>query len=928
MVTIQEARQQLQTKQRQAASQIKQIEATRLPAQTRRELAKATPQTQAKYKAEQKQLEAAKQKAVTQIREYETKQLKPYEEQIQKAEEQVRASQRQKKIMDFIKTKPVYGYLLNTKEMKRKGFTHEEIKSIGKYLSERRSREERIANLPSWGTNTKLSEIQASKIEGGLEEVKVSKKLSPFDVPVSEFEKAMGKTFQGVPLVTDVKTGLTKPAWESVPDFEKTVKDYPIIEISKKGIGLSIPGVIGFFKKTPSPQEVITEKIKERQIDLTKQRGPLGDIARFEKVVQERKRTETKTEKDLQKALQDLNKATTNKEQQKALENLKKAGGSYKVVNGNIEITTPTRKKAYGTVGTLAGGIWKDLREGTKAYAEKVTTTIEKQVTKLPYETRKKIAEKPGQYFKAGALITYEKTGIKKGIEFMKVTPAPSEYKWVKKTIGKEPILTEIETAYQKEVKEGVREPGRTKFFIEKLGKGYEEAGRGISETYFRAKEGKLVSPWIKTKEPSYEYLPETKITGKVSKLVGQTSLYIVPTVGTTVIVAPFAEATGRRELKKYVTEHKLETVFAGLWIGGKLVMGGIKFGKYMKKPIYTKLPKPKPRYTAMDVIEPVKKGERVIEKGRYVIRRDIPARKAEVITRWGKITGKKPTIIKITKPRTDYAFTPRDIIIEKGVIKEGMFVSKRVTKIPEKGYYTWFEYGAEQKPLTLEGFKKLSKLERYKLQQLAEAKVGRAIPEEYVPQILGKDFQYSRGYIEAEKLGKLRLKGTRIDIRTPTPGKTIYRGDITTMAQEVTPEKLKEIGFRIYKTRTVAKDVTKPFTRATGTLPDIKGITLVKPLKDITPKDSYILPKTLQQIQRTKLSPQTVQALEQAKLTAIKTFPKQRPVIKLPITKPSPILTTQQLAPRMVGGGGLEVSEYAGPTYAPPEEITYVYLK
>jgi len=790
---------------------------------------------------------------------------------------------------------------------------------------------------------TSYEKIPVTKLPSTIEQVKVQKLPDVFQLPLTTLEKTIGSQIvvrggkvYTVPLMSTFEG--VKPAYEIAyaPKIEKT----PWITVGIGGISISKEKVLEKMKETPIPfLEKIPKEITSRGIDLTKQRGffrPIGEIAKFETTIQRQKVTKIKKQEQIKVALDKLNKAETYEEQQIALENLKKAGISYKLVNGNIEITTPEAKKVYGTLGTIVVGVLKDIKGATKEWAREVTTLIEKPVKKIPYETREKISEAPGLFFKKA----YEELGIKKGIEYMKVTPAPGERKWVQKgvvtkgvplptmfgdikiAVGK-PFIS-LEKVYRKEVKKEVREPGRVRFFIEKLGIGAEQAGRGISETYFQAKKGKLVSPWIGEKTVGYQYTPQAIITGKVSKFVGETALYGVPTVGTTIIAAPFLEAAGRRELKSYIKTHPLETAIAGLWIGGKLVSGGIRVGRYMKEPITTKLPKPKPRLIKVDVIQPVKKGEVIVERGKYILEMYTPARKAEVTTRWGKLLGKKPTIIDITRPSKYKIYTPAEITIKKGgVVSKEYFYAQRIGK-KTAGYVTVSKFSSVQEPLTIEAFKKLPRMERFKFYELAKkTKTGGVVfPEELTPQILGEDFLYSTGQIEAQKL--FRLYPKKMAIRGFKPGRTIYRGDITTIAKEITPERFKEAGYQIYKTGTVAKDVTKPFTRATGELPYIKGPTIIKPIKDITPGDIYSLPKTLRQIQRVKLSPQTVQALEQIKLTAIKTLPKPS-ILKGAIPKPSPILTSQELAPRMVGGLGKGVSEYAGPTYAPQEEITYI---
>ena len=73
------------------------------------------------------------------------------------------------------------------------------------------------------------------------------------------------------------------------------------------------------------------------------------------------------------------------------------------------------------------------------------------------------------------------------------------------------------------------------------------------------------------------------------------------------------------------------------------------------------------------------------------------------------------------------------------------------------------------------------------------------------------------------------------------------------------------------------------------------------------------------------KSSQQYIQSLYQETPTIV--TPKPSPKISIPrvkITPPSPSLTSQELAPRMVGGLGYGVSKYVGPYYAPEGELVY----
>jgi len=275
--------------------------------------------------------------------------------------------------------------------------------------------------------------------------------------------------------------------------------------------------------------------------------------------------------------------------------------------------------------GLVARGISKDIKGGTKAFAGIVTEKLVKPaVMRIPEEKRIIISERGKEFgtFLMGASViagktSYETSGLKSIVKFMGTVPSPqqgtaylinkpmplSEYKLPDKVLedvktisvgnvltgGKQykplkaeiPIITPTEKAYLKEVSQG-REPGRTRFFIEKLAEGYGQATTGLAETYFQAKQGKYVSPFIAAKQPTYQFLPQSRIVGGVGKMVGAGQLYFIPVVGKTLIAAPFMEAAGRKELGSYIVKHPFETALATTILVAPII-------KYAKEPVFEK---------------------------------------------------------------------------------------------------------------------------------------------------------------------------------------------------------------------------------------------------------------------------------------------------------------------------------------------------
>ncbi|HUS51418.1 MAG TPA: hypothetical protein VMZ91_14710 [Candidatus Paceibacterota bacterium] len=416
--------------------------------------------------------------------------------------------------------------------------------------------------------------------------------------------------------VTTQETQLTQPKTlqeqsQQPISLKQRVTEFAKRQIQRQGIGappsidIITPRQSAYYlTKTKSPQERMAERLDKEKL---KKVPVIKTLTRFEEIIAERKRKEKETELKIEKLKEIKTKiqtAKTYEEQQKALSEFKQRGGVYQIKEKEITLGYPEIIKAKGTIKTIGTGVLIDFRESTKAFSEAVTGKIEKEVKKLPVETREKIAEAP----KKAVGFVYEK-GIKPAVElakkypspqeiiskkagkFFRETPSPLEFKPVKKiipiTIGK-PFIP-IETQYQKEVEAG-REKGRFRFFTEKLGKGYEQAFTGLGETYFRAKRGEIVSPFVTTKK-EYKPLTEAMITGKAAGLIGESQVYAVPVVGQAAVIAPFAEAEARGELKQYVSKHPYETLLSA----GYLAFSLFRVGKLISK---TKVTKTTPKTT------------------------------------------------------------------------------------------------------------------------------------------------------------------------------------------------------------------------------------------------------------------------------------------------------------------------------------------
>ncbi len=129
--------------------------------------------------------------------------------------------------------------------------------------------------------------------------------------------------------------------------------------------------------------------------------------------------------------------------------------------------------------------------------------------------------------------------------------------------------------------------------------------------------------------------------------------------------------------------------------------------------------------------------------------------------------------------------------------------------------------------PRTLSELEKLPKVEQFLWQRLAENVAGgRPISLKNVPSILSKDIQLTKAYIKQFNLGEIRKGKDAVDISlltSKTLGKRVT--SFETVSKFKTIKETEE--FDILTGRVIYKDVTKPFARAAGKTPGMKGTIL-----------------------------------------------------------------------------------------------------
>ena len=424
-------------------------------------------------------------------------------------------------------------------------------------------------------------------------------------------------------------------------------------------------------------------------------------------------------------------------------------------------------------------------------------------------------------------------------------------------------------------------------FVFRKLGAGIEEAGTDIAENLLY----KNTEWFAKTKNPLYEYSTPSKVIGKTASIGSQIGfLSVVPASAPVLFLGGTTEALLRSKTPKdFIQFAKEEPIELGLATG----FGLVKSIKFMKAPLITKGKIPKPKYESREITKPfiTPKGA-VIYRSKFKLIRSIKPRTAQVTTRWNKLLNKPVKVVEISKGAKHVSWTPTYLTSSKGqLLGKNIFSTARLGKNIKTANI--FSLQGQQQTITPEIFKSLSKTQKYQIGKLIEARLGYPIPSKLIPKFLPKNLQYSTGILEAKKLLKLKV-GKNPYINIFTNGKTITRSQVFSASKRISSNPL----FSEYKHVTSLKDITKPFARASGDIPIIKGKSwLLKPSDlrgptyEIIPSGNYQLYRQVaKQVIKTK--PQ-IQLLSQVQQIATKTIPKFIPKVTMPIIPQSTKLKT-----------------------------------
>ena len=841
MVSIQQARQQLQTQQRQVQQKIRQIEQTKLPSVTRQQLARATPQTQVRYKSElpkrQAELEKAKKEAISKLKEFEKTQLEPYERKISMAEakqkelEKKYERKRRKEEEKYKKRLERYKEQQKKKEYSKKIYLSEEnIADINRAIAreggvvspELRKALEGSQYEISKPSKEKVDKSTIEQVQVDVEAPQISSSLpewvTGYKPSESPFEKALGVTF--VPAeIKPTESTFVKKAKEFVKErvtLGPTGVKVDVVK-PKEAVRFTAPS-IGVISKLSK------ENIRALQIDIDK------------------------------RGVEPITIQTFGEEFTKNI-----SPNWYEKIDikakGFLPGGVPPPEQVTKNLDWVKGK-WEKAEMWTK---QKTTYPLFEKAHKLTGETIESFAEKQRLVEKPEYM----------GLEFL-----PEKYKLKLKPF----------TQAEKDFRVGFTK-GALTGIKEKPLKSAVMAG-----SFF------IASPVVGA---------IGKVAPTATKVVGWglTGLY-AGGKGYELYQAPTAESRGEIVGQTLTTE----IIPAGV---GITAYKGIH---WLKTPQITPLKPPKTQYISKDITQPIIYKGQQIQKTHFLVRAYTPSRQATSITGWGKLTGKAPKIIDISKPSIYYVRTPSAITTYKGrIVEPSYFYTMRAGKSP--GYVTMHKIAGVQKPLNIKNFKSLTNIQKFQLQRLAELKTGVPVSETNVPKILGKNFNY-QAYLKTQKL--FRLYPKTAEFRPAPKGRTIERFESFIKAKPIKkiPQKIsKEItllkdvpkDYKIWATETILKKVTMPFSRATGKTPFIRGVTLQLPPKDLTPSDSFQVFTGLKTIQTTK---PPLKLFGDIKASMVGAIPKP-PKVVFPKTAPT-------ITPKLEVLGATKITSILNPVKIP----------
>ncbi len=380
------------------------------------------------------------------------------------------------------------------------------------------------------------------------------------------------------------------------------------------------------------------------------------------------------------------------------------------------------------------------------------------------------------------------------------------------------------------------------------------------------------------------------------------------------------------------------------LEVGFAAALGTAEVARLIKvatRPIIKPLPKVSAQARSIDIVQPIRLEGKQAELGQFVLRIKEPARFAERTTPFRKALGLRPEIIQIAKAKTTFAVTANNIrtvsgeIIQPKTLTPGVFKRGEVVAFREGSKTSKvFSLSGKQQAIGLENIGELPPTQQFIIKKLVEARLGRPVSIELVPKIaktvLGKDFKVFTGGLEATQVAKVKgIKGGFIRTATEAPLK-VTRAEEATIAELLVT---RDAG-KVFKVQTGVKDVTLPIARAAGKPLEIRGLSFVAKVKDITPEKVRLFPsgttskgasKLLaleKQAVKTVAEQEAIATLKAAQGAVLKGLTKQKITVPKVLADKIKAADLAKLYPSVVGGTSVAALEVFDVSQEEPQKV------
>ncbi len=229
----------------------------------------------------------------------------------------------------------------------------------------------------------------------------------------------------------------------------------------------------------------------------------------------------------------------------------------------------------------------------------------------------------------------------------------------------------------------------------------------------------------------------------------------------------------------------------------------------------------------------------------------------------------------------------------------------------------------------------KIQKTQDFLFQRFAEAETGLPVSKEFVPRILGRGREFELGEIQSFKVAKIDIGKSPTKFEFFPRGKEIVRkrGTLKIGAEEIRINRLLGIGrerefsvgkltgkfetlsefkqiakteqFDVFAGKLIFKDVGKPFARASGITPELKGV-IFRSRKIIDLSESDLGTTILKSVggRKTPLSTTFAEQINIPLVISKKPIPKiKKPKVSLKKQEPSPVGGIVGLSSGAIGG-------------------------